>query len=165
MREAYSGGAAGVIEAVKGRMGDRLAIQVRVPGEEYGQEGGLTQPEATEAVVLFERAGADVIHVAGWGRNTFDSFTDGPLPNKAPCVTRPPPPWTALRRSRPAIVQRASPCRPHGWRRAGCVPGLRSVEDEDGPAGLRLQPSGTRSACGESDSGKKSRMFLVVSTT
>lgn len=70
-----------VIEAVRNRVGDRLAVIVRVSGEEYGQEGGLSLPEATEAAVLFERAGADAIHVTGWGRNPFDNFTDGPLPD------------------------------------------------------------------------------------
>ncbi|MCC3295646.1 NAD(P)/FAD-dependent oxidoreductase [Arthrobacter sp. zg-Y411] len=71
-----------VISAVKERVGDRLAILVRVAGEEYGQDGGLTLEEATEASKLFEAAGADAIHVTGWGRNPFDNFTDGPLPNK-----------------------------------------------------------------------------------
>ena len=70
-----------VIAAVKERVGDQLAVLVRVSGEEYGQDGGLTLPEATEASVLFERAGADAIHVTGWGRNPFDNFTDGPLPD------------------------------------------------------------------------------------
>lgn len=71
-----------VISAVKQRVGDRIAILVRVSGEEYGQEGALTLAESTEASVLFEKAGADAIHVTGWGRNPFDNFTDGPLPNK-----------------------------------------------------------------------------------
>ena len=70
-----------VIAAVKERVGDRLAVLVRVAGEEYGQEGGLSVAEATEAAVLFERAGADAIDVTGWGRNPFDNFTDGPLPD------------------------------------------------------------------------------------
>ncbi len=67
---------------MKQRVGDRIAILVRVSGEEYGQEGALTLAESTEASVLFEKAGADAIHVTGWGRNPFDNFTDGPLPNK-----------------------------------------------------------------------------------
>ncbi|MEQ6898846.1 NAD(P)/FAD-dependent oxidoreductase [Microbacterium sp. KR10-403] len=71
-----------VISAVKARVGDRLAVLVRVAGEEYGQEGGLTLAESTQAAQLFEKAGADAIHVTGWGRNPFDNFTDGPLPNK-----------------------------------------------------------------------------------
>lgn len=70
-----------VIEAVKKRVGDRLAVIVRVAGQEYGQEGGLELDEAILAAQLFERAGADAIHVTGWGRNPFDNFTDGPLPD------------------------------------------------------------------------------------
>src|SRR5699024_8619194 len=46
-----------------------------------GQDGGLELHEAIEASQLFERAGADAIHVTGWGRNPFDNFTDGPLPD------------------------------------------------------------------------------------
>lgn len=71
-----------VISAVKERVGDKLAILVRVAGEEYGQEGALSLQESIEASKLFEAAGADAIHVTGWGRNPFDNFTDGPLPNK-----------------------------------------------------------------------------------
>lgn len=71
-----------VIKAVKERVGNQLAILVRVSGEEYGQEGGLTLEEAIGASKMFVQAGADSIHVTGWGRNPFDNFTDGPLPNK-----------------------------------------------------------------------------------
>lgn len=70
-----------VIAAVKERVGDKLAVLVRVSGEEYGQEGGLEQHESVLASQLFQRAGADAIHVTGWGRNPFDNFTDGPLPD------------------------------------------------------------------------------------
>src|SRR5699024_1585614 len=70
-----------VIEAVKERVGDQLAVIVRVAGQEYGQEGGLELDEAILAAQLFEQAGADAIHVTGWGRNPFDNFTDGPLPD------------------------------------------------------------------------------------
>ena len=70
-----------VIAAVKERVGEKLAVIVRVAGQEYGQEGGLELDEAILAAQLFERAGADAIHVTGWGRNPFENFTDGPLPN------------------------------------------------------------------------------------
>lgn len=71
-----------VIAAVKAAVGDRLAILVRVAGEEYGQEGGLTLEESCQAAAMFEAAGADAIDVSGWGRNPFANFTDGPLPNE-----------------------------------------------------------------------------------
>lgn len=75
-----------VIASVKAAVGDRMAVLVRVAGEEYGpaagQEAMLTLAETIEAVALFEKAGADAIDVTGWGRNPFSNFTDGPLPNK-----------------------------------------------------------------------------------
>ncbi|QIX28810.1 FAD-dependent oxidoreductase [Nocardioides sp. JQ2195] len=71
-----------VIAAVKAAVGDRLAVIVRVAGAEFGQEGGLTNEESCAASALFEKAGADAIHVTGWGRNPFANFTDGPLPNR-----------------------------------------------------------------------------------
>ncbi len=71
-----------VISAVKERVGERLAVLVRVAGEEFGQEGGLTLAESSRAAALFEQAGADAIHVTGWGRNPFANFTDGPLPDQ-----------------------------------------------------------------------------------
>jgi len=71
-----------VIRAVRERVGDRLAVIVRVAGQEYGQEGALSLAESIEASQLFEAAGADAIHVTGWGRNPFNNFTDGPIPDK-----------------------------------------------------------------------------------
>lgn len=71
-----------VIAAVKEKVAGRLAVIVRVAGQEYGVEGSLTMAESAEASVLFEQAGADAIHVTGWGRNPFSNFTDGPLPNR-----------------------------------------------------------------------------------
>lgn len=71
-----------VIASVKEAVGDTMAVIVRVAGEEFGQEGSLTNAEACAASTMFEKAGADAIHVTGWGRNPFSNFTDGPLPNK-----------------------------------------------------------------------------------
>ncbi|CAM3519223.1 NADH oxidase [Nocardioides dubius] len=71
-----------VIASVKAAVGHKMAVIVRVAGQEFGQEGGLTNAEACQAAALFEKAGADAIHVTGWGRNPFSNFTDGPLPNK-----------------------------------------------------------------------------------
>lgn len=71
-----------VISRVKAAVGDRLAVIVRVAGQEFGQDKGLTNEEACQVAASFEKAGADAIHVTGWGRNPFSNFTDGPLPNK-----------------------------------------------------------------------------------
>ncbi|MFD4179506.1 FAD-dependent oxidoreductase [Rhodococcus sp. NPDC058514] len=71
-----------VIRAVKERVGDGLAIIVRLAGQEYGESDGLTADEAAAAAALFEQAGADAIHVTGTALNAFANFTDGPLPDK-----------------------------------------------------------------------------------
>ncbi|WP_220451257.1 FAD-dependent oxidoreductase [Nocardioides dongkuii] len=71
-----------VIAAVRRAVGDRLAVLVRVAGEEYGEEGALTTDETVQAARLFEAAGADAIHVTGWGRNPFRDFLKGPLPDE-----------------------------------------------------------------------------------
>ena len=71
-----------VIRAVRHKVGDRLAILVRLAGQEFGGEGSLTTEEALQAAPLFEAAGADAIHVTGWARNPFRDFTDGPLPDR-----------------------------------------------------------------------------------
>ena len=70
-----------VLAAVRREAGDDLAVLVRVSGEEFGEPGALTTPEAVTAARRFVDAGADAIHVTGWGRNSFRNFTDGPLPD------------------------------------------------------------------------------------
>lgn len=71
-----------VVRAVREAMGPDMALLVRIAGKEFGEEDGLTTEEAISASKLFEEAGADAIHVTGWGRNPFKNFLDGPLPNK-----------------------------------------------------------------------------------
>ncbi|MFI0353218.1 FAD-dependent oxidoreductase [Actinomadura sp. 9N407] len=70
-----------VIRAVKEEVGGRLAVIVRLSGQEYGESEGLTPDEAARAAAMFEQAGADAIHVTGTALNAFANFTDGPLPN------------------------------------------------------------------------------------
>lgn len=76
-----------VIRAVKAEVGDSLAILVRIAGREFGEDDALTIEEAKQASALFEAAGADAIHVTGWGRNPFSNFTDGPLPDHVGAYT------------------------------------------------------------------------------
>ncbi|WP_030515302.1 FAD-dependent oxidoreductase [Nocardia sp. NRRL WC-3656] len=76
-----------VIHAVKAEVGDSLAILVRIAGREFGEDDALTTEEAKQASALFEAAGADAIHVTGWGRNPFSNFTDGPLPDHVGAYT------------------------------------------------------------------------------
>ncbi|MGK2950644.1 MAG: FAD-dependent oxidoreductase [Acidimicrobiales bacterium] len=70
-----------VLRAVRAAAGPAMAVLVRVSGREFGEDGALTTEEAVAAARLFEAAGADAIHVTGWGRNSFANFTDGPLPD------------------------------------------------------------------------------------
>lgn len=70
-----------VLTAVRRAAGGELAVLVRVSGEEFGEPGALTTPEAVTAARRFADAGADAINVTGWGRNSFRNFTDGPLPD------------------------------------------------------------------------------------
>lgn len=76
-----------VIRAVKAEVGDALAILVRIAGREFGEDDALTTEEAKQASALFEAAGADAVHVTGWGRNPFSNFTDGPLPDRVGAYT------------------------------------------------------------------------------
>lgn len=70
-----------VVSAVRRRVGDALAISVRLNGMEFGLENGMTPTECAEFAVLAERAGADAIHVSANAHNPFADFTDGPLPS------------------------------------------------------------------------------------
>jgi len=67
-------------------------VIVRVAGREFpdprdagsgaggaGNAWGID--DAIAAAHRFETAGADAVHVTGWGRNSFSNFTDGPLPD------------------------------------------------------------------------------------
>jgi 2,4-dienoyl-CoA reductase-like NADH-dependent reductase (Old Yellow Enzyme family)/NADPH-dependent 2,4-dienoyl-CoA reductase/sulfur reductase-like enzyme len=70
-----------VLRGVRAAVGSSMAVLVRVSGREFGEDGGLTLEESTAAAQMFAEAGADAIHVTGWGRNSFANFTDGPLPD------------------------------------------------------------------------------------
>jgi 2,4-dienoyl-CoA reductase-like NADH-dependent reductase (Old Yellow Enzyme family) len=70
-----------VLRAVRVAVGPGVAVLVRVSGRELGEEGALTLDESVAAARMFAEAGADAIHVTGWGRNSFANFTDGPLPD------------------------------------------------------------------------------------
>jgi 2,4-dienoyl-CoA reductase-like NADH-dependent reductase (Old Yellow Enzyme family) len=69
-----------VLRAVRTAVGPAMAVLVRVSGREFGEDGALTIDESTVAARLFAEAGADAVHVSGWGRNSFANFTEGPLP-------------------------------------------------------------------------------------
>jgi 2,4-dienoyl-CoA reductase-like NADH-dependent reductase (Old Yellow Enzyme family)/NADPH-dependent 2,4-dienoyl-CoA reductase/sulfur reductase-like enzyme len=69
-----------VVRAVRAAAGPGYPIIVRVNGEEYGLDGGLTIDEVAEAATYIEAAGADAIHVSANAHHPFTDFTKGPLP-------------------------------------------------------------------------------------
>ncbi len=70
-----------VTAAVRAAVGSDMAVIVRLSGREYGGDVGITITEAAGAAARCVAAGADAIHVSGYGRNSFANFTDGPLPD------------------------------------------------------------------------------------
>lgn len=68
--DAYGGNTEGrtrliidIIEGIRARLGPRVAISVRVSGNEF-VDGGLTPPDFKEVIPLFERAGMDMLNVS-----------------------------------------------------------------------------------------------------
>ena len=70
-----------VVRAIRARVGPGFPILVRINGEEFGIEGGITAADAAALAPYIEAAGADAIHVSGNAHNPFADFTEGPLPN------------------------------------------------------------------------------------
>jgi 2,4-dienoyl-CoA reductase-like NADH-dependent reductase (Old Yellow Enzyme family) len=52
-----------IIEGIRGRLKDRIAVSVRISGDEF-VEGGLKPDDFKEIVPMFEKAGIDMIHVS-----------------------------------------------------------------------------------------------------
>lgn len=56
-----------IIQAIKNRLGQDYPVGVRINGEEWGAENALTSEESQGIAKLLEKAGADYLHVAGYG--------------------------------------------------------------------------------------------------
>jgi len=70
-----------IVKKVRENCGSDFAIVVRIDGQEYGIENGITVEEASATAVIAEKAGADAIHVSAISSSgTGVGFTDGPLP-------------------------------------------------------------------------------------
>jgi len=69
-----------VIRAVRARVGDSMAISLRLNGCEYGLENGTTIDETVETARIAEAAGIDVVSISAQAGNPFRDFTLGPLP-------------------------------------------------------------------------------------
>ena len=59
--------AAEIVRATRARVGNDFVIGMRVNGEEWGHEQGITPEESRGIARLLESAGLDIIHVTGWG--------------------------------------------------------------------------------------------------
>lgn len=70
-----------VTAAVRAAVGSNMAVLVRISGREFGGPDAFSLDEAAAVAPLLSEAGADAIHVTGYGRNSFANFTDGPLPS------------------------------------------------------------------------------------
>ncbi len=70
-----------VTAAIRKAVGSSMAVIVRLNGQEYGDDKRTTLDHSIDAARRAAAAGADAIHVSGYGRNSFANFTDGPLPD------------------------------------------------------------------------------------
>ena len=59
--------AAEIIRAIRARVGPDFVVGMRVNGEEWGHEQGITPEESRGFARILESAGLDIIHVTGWG--------------------------------------------------------------------------------------------------
>lgn len=70
-----------VVQAIRGATSARFVVTVRLDGNEFGVEGGITPELAVFHAVAAEEAGADAVHVSAMADpNSGPGFTDGPLP-------------------------------------------------------------------------------------
>lgn len=69
-----------VIQAVRARVGDSMAISLRLNGCEYGLDDGITIDETVATARIAEAAGIDVVSISAQAGNPFRDFTLGPLP-------------------------------------------------------------------------------------
>ncbi len=63
--------AVGVVRAIKNAVGQDFPVGLRINGGEYGIDGGITPQESQEVAKALENAGADYIHVTGYGYGRF----------------------------------------------------------------------------------------------
>jgi len=56
-----------IVRAIRARVGPDFVIGMRVNGEEWGHDQGITVEESSGIAKILETAGLDIIHVTGWG--------------------------------------------------------------------------------------------------
>lgn len=68
-----------VIEAVRSAVGPDFPIFCRLNGRDFGIEGGISLGETQQTARMAEKAGADAIHVSGWGVNSLVQVASLPV--------------------------------------------------------------------------------------
>jgi len=63
-----------IIQEIKKRLGQDFPVGIRINGGEWGIEKGITIEEAQESAQMFEKAGADYIHVSGYGVGLYNDI-------------------------------------------------------------------------------------------
>lgn len=60
-----------IIQAIRDRLGSDFPVWPRLNGQEFGFEGGVTIEETKQMVPMFEQAGADAVHISGYGAFSY----------------------------------------------------------------------------------------------
>lgn len=68
-----------IIQAVREKVGNNYPVWCRIDGQEFFIENGITRYEAREIARMAQNAGADAIHVSGYGGSEGINFTVAPL--------------------------------------------------------------------------------------
>ena len=67
-----------VIDAVRSKVGTSYPVWCRIDCREFGIKNGITAEDGRELAVMLEKAGADAIHVSGYG-GIIGGFIDAPV--------------------------------------------------------------------------------------
>ena len=68
-----------ILKAVREAVHDDFPVWCRLDGREFSIENGITPEEARQIARMAEQAGADAVHVSGYGGSDNVHFTDAPL--------------------------------------------------------------------------------------
>ncbi|MFH1481365.1 MAG: NAD(P)/FAD-dependent oxidoreductase, partial [Pseudomonadota bacterium] len=66
-----------VQQAVRAAVGKDFPVWCRINGHEFGVENGFTIEEARSVAVMLQGAGADAVHVSGWGAGDYTPYHSG----------------------------------------------------------------------------------------
>ena len=75
----------GILEGIRSKLGSKIAISVRVSGDEY-VDGGLKPSDYKEIIPMFERAGMDMLNVSAGVYASIEKIIPEPDIGKTPYV-------------------------------------------------------------------------------